>query len=56
MVLVGGGRPLGRWKDRINELEQAMRESLDRERWKLFCRGHHLEGHSQREQGVRAIV
>ncbi len=46
------GRPLGRWKDRINErgtdgwggLEQARRECLDRERWRLFYLGHPLGG------------
>ncbi len=43
------GRPLGRWKARVKEymcergvtegrgFEQARRESLDRERWRLFC-------------------
>ena len=42
------GRQLGRWKDRVKEylcerctirrggLEQARREYLDRERWRLF--------------------
>ncbi len=42
------GRPLGRWKDRIKEykcgrgdnivggLDQARKESLNRERWRLF--------------------
>ena len=61
------GRPHGRWKDRVKEymcergatigggLEQARRECLDRERWRLFCRGQPLEGRSRREQGVRAI-
>jgi len=48
------GRPLGRWKDKVKEymcergagrrgrLEQARRECLDRERWRLFCLGHPL--------------
>ena len=61
------GRPLGRWKDRVKEylnergvrgvrgLEQARRECMDRERWRLFCRGHPLGGCSRRERGVRAI-
>ena len=53
------GRPPGKWRDRIKEhmceggatrgvgLDQARRECLDRERWRLFCHGH-LGGHSQR--------
>ncbi len=61
------GRPLGRWKDRVKEcmserggsrgvgLEQGRRESLDRERWRLFCRGHTLGGQSWREQGIKVI-
>ncbi len=59
------GRPPGRWRDRGRKyieymcergttrkggLDQAKRECLDRERWRLFCRGHHLG----RERGVRA--
>ncbi len=48
------GRSLGRWKDRVEEnmgergingrgvLEQARRECWDRERCKLFYRGHPL--------------
>ncbi len=48
------GRPPGRWRDRVKEylcergatrrggLDQAKRECLDRERWRLFCRGHPL--------------
>ncbi len=44
-------RPAGRWRDRVKEymcergatsgerLDQAKRECLDRERWRLFCRG-----------------
>ncbi len=43
------GRPLGRWKDRVKEymcdrgacrggqIEQARKECLDREGWRLFC-------------------
>ncbi len=49
------GRPLGRWEDRVKEyvserrvrgngLEWAMRECMDRERWRsVFC-GHSLGG------------
>ncbi len=52
---LGDGRmPLGRGKERVKEdmcgrgasrrggLEQTKRECLDRERWRLFCRGHPL--------------
>ncbi len=28
----------------LRNLEQARRESQDRERWKLFCHGHPLVG------------
>ncbi len=61
------GRPLGRWNDRVKEymsergatrrggLEQARRECLDKERWRLFCHGHPVGGRSRRERGVRAI-
>ncbi len=50
------GRPPAKWRDRVQEyvrergegslrnLEQARRECLDRETWKLFCRGHPLVG------------
>ncbi len=60
-------RPPGRWRDRVNEymcerdttrrgeLDQAKKEHLDKERWRLFCCGHPLGEHSLREQGVRAI-
>ena len=53
------GRPPGRWRDRVKEymcergttrgrvLEQAKMECLDRERWRLFCRGHPLGGRSE---------
>ncbi len=46
------GRPLGRWKDRVEEylgergingremLEEARRECWNRERWRPFCHGH----------------
>ncbi len=55
-----GGRPLGRWKDRVEEylgergingrevLAVARRECWDRKRWRLFCNGHLLRGCSQR--------
>ncbi len=45
---------LGRWRDTVKEymcergvtrrggLDQARKECLDRERWRLFCRGLHL--------------
>ncbi len=60
------GRPLRRWRDGVKEYmcergasrggrrDQARRECLDRERWRLFCRGHTLEGRSWRVRGVRA--
>ncbi len=43
-------RPLGRWEDRVkgylsergvrgNGLEQARRQSMERETWRFFCRG-----------------
>ena len=44
-----------KWKDRVHEfvrergvsgmrgLEQARRESKDRNRWRVFCHGHHLD-------------
>ncbi len=50
------GRPPVKWRDRVQEyvrergegslrnLKQARREYQDRERWKLFCRGHPLVG------------
>ncbi len=55
------GRPLIRWKDRVEEylgergisgrgvLEQARRECDDRERWRLLCYGHPLGRRSQKE-------
>ncbi len=38
------GRPCGRWRDRVKEYmcDQAKRECLDWDRWRLFCRGHLL--------------
>ncbi len=59
-----GGRLPGTWRDRIKEymygrgvtrrggLDQARRECLDREKRRLFCHGHPLKGHFQREQGI----
>ncbi len=60
------GRPCGRWEDRVKEylserrvrgngLVRARRECMDKERWRSFCRGHPLGGHSRREQGAGAI-
>ena len=61
------GKPLGRWRDKMKEytcergdsrrggLEWARRDYLDRERWRLFCRGHPLGERSWRERGVRDI-
>ncbi len=49
-------QPPVKWRDRVQEylrergegslrnLEQARGECLDRERWRLFCRGHPLVG------------
>ncbi len=49
-------QPPVKWRDRVQEYvkerderscrntEQARRECLDRERWKLFCYGHSLVG------------
>ncbi len=67
---VGGpssrGRPHERWRERVIEymcergltrgrLDQARRECLVRERWRLFCHGCSCVGRSRRERGVRAI-
>ncbi len=61
------GRPHGRWRGRVKEymcergvtrrggLDQAKRECLDRERWRLFCRGDPLGDVPGRIRGVRAI-
>ncbi len=50
------GRPPVKWRDRVQEyvrdrgegslrnLEQGRMEYQNRERWKLFCRGHPLVG------------
>ncbi len=60
------GKSVG-WRDRVKEymcgrdatrgggLDQARRECLDRERWRLFCLDHTLRGRSWMERGVRAI-
>ncbi len=57
------GRPPGRWRGPLKEdmwekgatrggrLDQAKRECLDRERWRLFVLG----GRSRRKRDVRAI-
>ena len=61
------GRLVGRWRDRVKEnmcergatrgggLDQAKRECLDRERWRLFCCSHPLGECSQRKRGIRVI-
>ncbi len=48
----GDAEALGRWKDRVKEyicergatrrggLDQARKECVDKERWRLFCHGH----------------
>ncbi len=53
------GRPPVKWRDRVHKyvrergekalrnFGQARRECLDRESWKLFCRGHPLVGASR---------
>ncbi len=52
-------RPLGRWSERgatrARRFEQSRKECLDRERWRLFCRGHPLGERSRRERCVKAI-
>ena len=57
-------RGRGSWKDRVKEyiheriadkwegIEVARRECVDRERWRLFCRGYSLTGRFWRERGV----
>ena len=59
------GRSISSWKDMVKEymhersadrrweLEQARRESVDRDRWRLLCHGHPLGGHSQGKRGIR---
>ncbi len=61
------GRSPGMWRDRVKEymcergatrrggLDQAKRECLDRERWRLFCRDHTLGECFWRERGIGAI-
>ncbi len=58
---------MGRWEDRVKEymcegdgasgeeLVQARGQCVDRERWRLFCHSHILEGCFWRERGLRAI-
>ncbi len=53
------GRPLEKWKDRVKDymcergatrgggLDQARRECLNREKWRLFCHGHLLGARRQ---------
>ena len=55
------GRLPGRWRDRVKEfmcergatrgrgLDQAWRKRMNRERWRLLCRGQPLDGCFQRE-------
>ncbi len=42
------GRPPVKWRERVERylrnFEQARRKCMNRERWKLFCRGHPLVG------------
>ena len=48
------GRPVSeRVTDRREGLEQARKECMNRERWKLFCHGYSLGEHHRRERGVR---
>ncbi len=64
------GRPPGRWRDRekkkkkymcergatrVGRLDEAKRECMDKERWRLLCHGHPLGGCSWRKRGIRAI-
>ena len=56
------GKPVVKWKDRMKEymhgripdrggeIELARMECVDRERRRLFCRGHHLGGRFRRER------
>ena len=54
------GRPPLRWRDKVKEymtergdcgvrVEEARKECLDRERWRLFCCDHLLIRRSRRE-------
>ena len=59
------GRPVVRRKDMVKEymhqssayrgegIEQVRKESLDRERWRLFCHGHPLWGYFWMELVIR---
>ena len=59
------GIPVVRWKDTVKEymhervadvrevIRQVRRECIDRERWRLFYRGHPLGGCFWRKRGVR---
>ena len=42
-----------RGADREGGFEQARRECLDKEKWRLFCPGHPLGGRLRRERGAR---
>ena len=37
-------------------LEEPRMEYMDREKWRLFCLGHPLEGHFQMERGIRNYI
>ena len=41
--------------DKGEELQQAKRECMVRERWRFFCLGHSIVGHLRRERGVKTI-
>ncbi len=61
------GKSPGRLRDRVKEcmcargatrrerLDQARRESLNRELWRSFYHGHLLEERSRRERGSKAL-
>ena len=54
------GRLVVRWKDWVKEYiykrvadRKGRIEPARRERWRLFCRGHHFGRHFRRDRGVR---
>ena len=49
----GKGVNARRFADTKEGIEQARRQCMDPERWKLLCCGHPLGRYSQREQGIR---
>ncbi len=63
----GIGRPPEKWRDSVHEymcergatrgggLDQGRRKCLDRERWRLFCRGYPLVERSRRRLNYREI-